>query len=442
MAVSPTDAPNSADPGDDTARRYAYQHAFGVILWVAAYRAEKDYVALWCEQHEDFLAEIPGGQFDAYQVKTRTAELGYWRFSHEALTDSIKRFAKLDKDHAGQIRTFYFVSNAQCSDSKEKDGDHLSPALVVPLLAITPLAECCEKALTYLNEKTKLDRDTLLSVLRRTKLVLGPPDQSITAEIVANHLPHVDPQRRCTPAQLESLHKRLLSRVHESSSLLTQDPARHYSTVNGGLAENAQLRAKRIPVAELKSHIEYLQALTTHTTNRNPGAYGGSGAAGTRMAQLIERYKAESEKDRNLREMVAKLREWHERPEGDVIGLEEKLLRGGRPDLVDFAVVAKEKFARVMLRHENSPAAQEIFAHVLAQVWVIFTELVYPRLIAKDPPDAISRLLVEDIYPRIDTLLEENPLGLDQAQIKGMIFWLTGNCHLKWAPDVNLQPSV
>lgn len=442
MAASPTDVPNPADPGDDTARRYAYQHAFGVILWIAAYRAEKDYVAIWCEQHEDFLAETSGGQFDAYQVKTRTAELGYWRFSHDALTDSITRFAKLDKDYPGQIRTFYFVSNAQCSDSKEKGSEHLSPALVVPLLAITPLAECCEKALTYLSEKTGLDRDTLLTVLQRTKLILGPPDQSITAEIVANHLPHVDAQRCCTPAQLESLHKRLLGRVHESSALLTQDPARHYSTVSGSQIENAQLRAKRIPVDELKSHLEFLQLLTSHTTNRNLGAYGTSGTAGTRMAQLIERYKAETEKDRNLREMVAKLREWHERPEGDVIGLEEKLLRGGRPDLVDFAVVAKEKFARVMMRHENSPAAQEIFAYVLAQVWVIFTDMVYPRLVAKDPPDVISRLLVENIYPRIDALLEENPLGLDQAQIKGMIFWLTGNCHLKWAPDVNLQPSA
>lgn len=442
MDISPTDAPNPADPGDDTARRYAYQHAYGVILWVAAFRAEKDYVAIWCEQHEDFLAEIPGGKFDAYQIKTRTAELGYWKFSHEALSDSIKRFVKLDKEYPRQIRTFYFVSNAQCSDSKEKDSDHLSPALIVPLLSIAPLEECCEKTLKYLGEKTGLGRDELLAVLQRTKLILGPPDQSITAEIVANHLPHVDAQRRCTPAQLESLHKRLLGRVHESSSLQTQDPARHYSTVNGTQAENAQLRAKRIQVDELKSHLEFLQLLASHTTNRNPGAFGASDTAGTRMAQLIERYKAETEKDRNLREMVAKLREWHERPEGDVIGLEEKLLRGGRPDLVDFAVVAKEKFARVMMRHENSPAAQEIFAHVLAQVWVLFTELVYPRLVAKDPPQEIGRLLVDDIYPRIDTLLEQNPLGLDQAQIKGMIFWLTGNCHLKWAPDANLQPSV
>jgi hypothetical protein len=59
------------DTGDDVQRRFRYQYAFGVVLLIAAIRNKNDYSSLWCERHEDFLAETPNGDFDAFQVKTR-----------------------------------------------------------------------------------------------------------------------------------------------------------------------------------------------------------------------------------------------------------------------------------------------------------------------------------------------------------------------------------
>jgi len=271
---------------------------------------------------------------------------------------------------------------------------------------------------------------------------VGPGDDSITTVIISDHLNAIEQLNGRPKAQLSPLYDRLLNQVRTASSRLTQDPARHYSVVNGSLPENAHLRAKRIPVRELDSHLEFLQILSSHTANAQTGRYGASSSTGSRMALLIARYKVETEKDRKVKQMIATLREYHERPEGDVIGLEEKLRRGGRPDLIDFAVVAKEKFARAMMRHENSPAAQEIYAFLLVRVWVLFTDMVYPKIVAQEPPEVIMKSLVDEVYPRLEEQLDENPLGLDLVQIKGMIYWLTGNCHLKWAPDANLQPSV
>ena len=79
--MDPTAARDTKDPGDATARNFRYQHAYGVILLVAAKRGERPYVAIWCEQHKDFLAQRRDEVCDAYQVKTSRPELGAWRLS-------------------------------------------------------------------------------------------------------------------------------------------------------------------------------------------------------------------------------------------------------------------------------------------------------------------------------------------------------------------------
>ena len=88
------------------------------------------------------------------------------------------------------------------------------------------------------------------------------------------------------------------------------------------------------------------------------------------------------------------------------------------------------------------PLCRALYAYLLAQVWVLFSELIYTKITQGVPADTVNLALVNEVYPRVEKLLENNPLGIDVAEIKGMLFWLTGNCHIKWAPDANLQPSV
>ncbi len=54
---SSTTADNS-DPGDQTQRNFRYQHAYGAILLTNSAAGKLDYKAIWCEHHDDFLAEI------------------------------------------------------------------------------------------------------------------------------------------------------------------------------------------------------------------------------------------------------------------------------------------------------------------------------------------------------------------------------------------------
>ena len=100
---SPTDAPNKSDPGDQVIRKFRYQHAYGVIVAVMMITKGRPYRAIWCEQHEDLLAEREDEKFDAIQVKTKKSETGAWLISDEAFVKSLKRFLQLHRDFPGKI---------------------------------------------------------------------------------------------------------------------------------------------------------------------------------------------------------------------------------------------------------------------------------------------------------------------------------------------------
>ncbi|WP_017232058.1 dsDNA nuclease domain-containing protein [Pandoraea sp. B-6] len=112
-APNPATKRNTSDPGDATERNFRYQHAFGVMLMVATGLGTRPYTALWCEHHEDFLAEDNQGVFDAYQIKTSRPERGAWDLAEGELTRSIGRFVDLIAEFGDRIGQVYFVSNTE-----------------------------------------------------------------------------------------------------------------------------------------------------------------------------------------------------------------------------------------------------------------------------------------------------------------------------------------
>lgn len=123
---TPTDSRDSKDPGDEVLRKFRYQHAYGAILAIGMATKKLGYTAIWCEQHEDFLAEHDGGGFDAFQIKTRKSEIGEWQINDEAWHKSVGRFIALDASFPSQIQRFYFVSNTHFSDSGAEQKERFS----------------------------------------------------------------------------------------------------------------------------------------------------------------------------------------------------------------------------------------------------------------------------------------------------------------------------
>jgi hypothetical protein len=236
-------------------RRFRYQHAYGVIILVACLTKRLDYTALWCEQHEDFLAEVSDTLFDAYQIKSRKSELGPWKLNDESFYESIARFVELSTRFGVRIRRFRFVSNTEPFETNAEAQEHLCPLRLVACVAtaLTPesLDGPVKKGFKVLGEKAGVSPDDLFAVLKRFDFVLGPTLQAFEAEISQDHLGKLPLCSGMNPATLAKIRDALIAQVEGASSLYSDDPSRHYSAITRDYESDPLLLAKRILVADV-----------------------------------------------------------------------------------------------------------------------------------------------------------------------------------------------
>jgi|SRR6476661_461613 len=243
------------DPGDETQRNFRYQHAYGTILLVAAAAGLNPYQALWCEHHEDLLAERPDGTYDAYQVKTRRPEIGDWTLTEEPIRHSLKRFVDLHKQFGANINRFVIVSNAEFLavrlDVKDIKKLKTSPRTFLKVLdgcsKASDVHEPFAEVLAAMTTDFGCDSETLFAVLKRTELVKGPNRDHFDSEVAHIHLPKLADCRLLPAASLNAVRDELIQKVYGASSLLIEDPRQHLPHVAG--QTNPGLLAKRVAVS-------------------------------------------------------------------------------------------------------------------------------------------------------------------------------------------------
>lgn len=271
---SPIEKRNLIDPGDETSRRYRYQFGFGSILLVASLRNEFDYKAVWCEQHEDFLGEISEHLFDAYQIKTRKPELGEWKLNAPELIKSIDRFVALQRKHPKSFRRFKFVSNAKFSNSNANTHKHLSPVKLLVSIEDAPtwekLESTAKKGFKYLQNKVNATAEELFNLLKHVDLVCGPPLDGLEAVIAQIHIAKIPECSNYNATFLGRASEALIQKIHQASSLTTDNPSVHYVALNGGHHKDPLLRAKRVSledailtVREVRGTFSYLSTLAS-----------------------------------------------------------------------------------------------------------------------------------------------------------------------------------
>ncbi len=154
----------------------------------------------------------------------------------------------------------------------------------------------------------------------------------------------------------------------------------------------------------------------------------------TYMAVLVEKYRKERERDEVIDKIIEKLQHYKDPAPGEetnLIGLGAKMEEGGRSELLPFALSTKELFAKKILKHQFSETAQEIHAYLLAEVYTRFYNLIFP-CIGKIPDIDVNNLIQEKIINYIQGILGENVLDFYSDEINGMLYFLTGNCHIRW----------
>ena len=153
----------------------------------------------------------------------------------------------------------------------------------------------------------------------------------------------------------------------------------------------------------------------------------------TTMRHLIEKLKRERLNDSKFDETLSILKRYTTFAEGETIdGLEFKLLAAKRDDLLGFATLAKEIFHKKVMENQFSEAGQEILAYLLAEIFTRFHLHVRPAIHNGESPQRINELVQKLVIDPVQAILGENPLRLYSVEINGMLYFLTGNCHIKW----------
>lgn len=125
-------------------------------------------------------------------------------------------------------------------------------------------------------------------------------------------------------------------------------------------------------------------------------------------------------------------------------GLEEKLQDGGFQKMfIQKAIVQKEMYAKRATKYECYPAAQEIILSLFARIKNEFDVRIYPMIIKGADVPSIMQEVHKQIVSPILQMIEMNgandqSLYFNMDHIYGMIYYLTGMCHLNWKDYDNI----
>jgi hypothetical protein len=162
--------------------------------------------------------------------------------------------------------------------------------------------------------------------------------------------------------------------------------------------------------------------------------YGHGPGCRSEIVLLTEKFRAERANDVTFNETIAKLEHFHaEIHDEPIVGVEDKLAAAGySPQMVEFAKKTKELFAKKLVEFQLFESAQRIQALLLAEVYSRFHNFIAPMIASDADLTEINEVVQHEIIEPIQTMLGENVLGLYADEINGMLYFLTGNCHIRW----------
>ncbi len=394
----------SGDPGDETERNFRYQHQYGVVLLAAVRRGTLKYVALYCEHHEDFLAERPDGLFDGYQIKTSRPENGAWTLTSAALTKSIGRFIDLMTAFPGQLGMFVFVSNS--------DVDSVTPASIdekrrgrCPGLMLEHVKSCSDADAMQPPFRDTFDalaaelgavKAQLFEVLRRLEIVKGPSREDFDAALAHEHIGGLAECTHLAPGALRELCNDLVARFHRAASIYVVDPDRHLARISLRKNDDPVISAKRIVIADV--------ALVPPSKARDMFRYQGSPtiSLGQPRPKRI---------------------------------LEQKLARGGVGDLVDY-MKSREQAAEYHFLEEQAKDPVSAARQLRQVEEAVHGECLESYMARRTPGAPFGQAMFNDVSTRLrnlETQRKDLLGGAPYELLMGTAALLTDDCRVWWS---------
>lgn len=155
----------------------------------------------------------------------------------------------------------------------------------------------------------------------------------------------------------------------------------------------------------------------------------------TYLEDLYTRFEKEKNDNKDLKELCDELSFLNTQVQNEkVIGLEAKLIAGNKQAIVDYALDLKQKFYMKLMRtSQYSLVAQDINIYILSKIKRTFIMEIFQLICAGESDLRVNMLIAERIINPVKVDLGINLFRYTEEDIMGMIFFLTGNCHIKWA---------
>lgn len=119
-------------------------------------------------------------------------------------------------------------------------------------------------------------------------------------------------------------------------------------------------------------------------------------------------------------------------PGREIIGLEGKLIRGNRLDLVERATRLKSKFARRVAKDQMSLVEQTVYIQILSAICSSWHQCIYPALMSGQNKSEIDRLVNDEIINPVHKAIVRFDSTVTTELVSGMLYFLTGLCHVSW----------
>lgn len=154
------------------------------------------------------------------------------------------------------------------------------------------------------------------------------------------------------------------------------------------------------------------------------------------LRNLIDKYQYEVENNYEFREIICSLQHFMDSIDtNEVIGLKDKMNKAKRSDQIQNAELLKELFTKQLKSKILSKSAQKIFAYLLGKIHVLFDTYVQPLIIEGKDRKEIDKVVLDKVLTPVFEELGQHDFGIYYQEIRGMLYFLTGNCHIRWHGD-------
>lgn len=130
----------------------------------------------------------------------------------------------------------------------------------------------------------------------------------------------------------------------------------------------------------------------------------------------------------------------NKKTEESTIGLEQKLTEAGYIDFLERAMETKEHFVKLLSKNMYSISFQKIIYAAIDEAISSFIYVIRPIIDSGSPPSQVMNRVSDQIFERLyRDVADIDEFDFEKCTIEGLVFFLTGNCFLKWAQNADIQ---